>query len=439
MEALLCGLFPRPPGGDGMSIMEARRRLEIQDARIDRLREKLEDRGEQIVDMRHAVSDMMDDLENMRHGAGRLRALSNVEKATNAVLNLSDTFDSLDKNSNGNIDLAELRRGLSLLGMDSHSPQADAILKRYSLQPDSGTMDVKAFSALVRDVHLLLTFDRDGSGTLDAEELRPALKSLGLDTSDRQCEAILRAWDHDRSGKLDLLEFTELVKSLQTFSKFDRDGSGDIDIGELRPALRRLGLPSDSASARAILMWYDADESGRIELHEFATLARDISVFQSFDLDASGFLDAKELLPALTKLGLAASAEEVQQILAVWDDNADGTIDLIEFAALVRDLQIFHEFDRDSSGAISSSELRMALRKLGVNLDAREAAEMLDRYDADHSGQIELPEFRRLAEDLPSLVGRKASNFSSFKASSAGLRDGDSSTGTGGWNDPMAA
>ena len=126
--------------------------------------------------------------------------------------------------------------------MDSHSPQADAILKRYSLQPDSGTMDVKAFSALVRDVHLPLTFDRDGSGTLDAEELRPALKSLGLDTSDRQCEAILRAWDHDRSGKLDLLEFTELVKSLQTFSKFDRDGSGDIDIGE-QPSLAPLGLP----------------------------------------------------------------------------------------------------------------------------------------------------------------------------------------------------
>ena len=55
--------------------------------------------------------------------------------------------------------------------------------------------------------------------------------------------------------------------------------------------------------------------------------------------------------------------------------------------------------------AISSSELRMALRKLGVNLDAREAAEMLDRHDADHRGQIELSaEFWRLAEDLPSLT-----------------------------------
>ena len=45
MEALLCGLFPRPPGGDGMSIMEARRRLEIQDARIDRPHEKLRIEG----------------------------------------------------------------------------------------------------------------------------------------------------------------------------------------------------------------------------------------------------------------------------------------------------------------------------------------------------------------------------------------------------------
>ena len=70
--------------------------------------------------------------------------------------------------------------------------------------------------------------------------------------------------------------------------KFDRDGSGDIDIGELRPALRRLGLPSTQPARDT--MWYDADESGRIELHEFATLARDVSVF-SFDLDAS-VLDA---------------------------------------------------------------------------------------------------------------------------------------------------
>ena len=34
--------------------------------------------------------------------------------------------------------------------------------------------------------------------------------------------------DEDNSGKLDLMEFTDLVKSLQTFAKYDNDSSGDI-------------------------------------------------------------------------------------------------------------------------------------------------------------------------------------------------------------------
>ena len=85
------------------------------------------------------------------------------------------------------------------------------------------------------------------------------------------------------------------------------------DSAQLRPALRRLGLPADTETANAILRWYDADESGRIELHEFAVLARDVSVFTSYDKDRSGNLDATELRPALAKLGLAASESEVRR------------------------------------------------------------------------------------------------------------------------------
>ena len=85
----------------------------------------------------------------------------------------------------------------------------------------------------MRDIHTLLTYDRDGSGTLDAQELRPALKELGLETSEAAAEKIVRAWDADGSGKLDLLEFTDLVRSLKAFKKYDKDGSGDIDADEL--------------------------------------------------------------------------------------------------------------------------------------------------------------------------------------------------------------
>ena len=370
----------------------------------DALMSRLEQRGEFLHDLRHDLVDMSDQLEELRMTAGKVKAQQNVAKATTAVLHLADTFDTLDKNASGGIDAGELRRGLGHLGLDSHSPQAEAILKRYT---ENRWIDIKTFTTLVRDVHLLLTFDQDGSGTLDAKELKPALEKLGLSCSDHHCEAILRAWDSDKSGKLDLLEFTDLVRSLQTFCKYDKDGSGDIDVAELRPALRRMGLPSDTAAANSILRWYDADQSGRIELHEFAVLARDIAVFNQFDADANGALDPQELLAALDRLGLSANADEVARVLAAWDENGDGTIDLLEFAALVHDFQVFAQFDRDCSGAISAAELRQALRKLGVNLNALEAQQMLDRYDDDKSGQIELNEFRRLAEDLPSLIAQR--------------------------------
>jgi Ca2+-binding EF-hand superfamily protein len=134
------------------------------------------------------------------------------------------------------------------------------------------------------------------------------------------------------------------VRTLQTFKKYDKDNSGDISLEELRPALRRLGLAADTASANAILRWYDHDESGHIELYEFAVLARDVSVFSQFDKDRSGTLDASELKPALSKLGLATNEKEVRRIIKVWDDNGEGCINLLEFAEIVRDLQVFEQF-----------------------------------------------------------------------------------------------
>lgn len=160
-------------------------------------------KGDLYEDIRNSVDDMRDELHAIKEQAGRHKARDNVAKATRAVLHLADTFDMLDLNSSGAIDVAELRRGLHHLGMDSHSAQANAIIERYAHHQ---TIDIKTFTTLVRDIHLLLTFDRDGSGSLDTDELKPALEQLGLPCSDRHVAQIVRAWDADNSGRLDLLE-----------------------------------------------------------------------------------------------------------------------------------------------------------------------------------------------------------------------------------------
>jgi Ca2+-binding EF-hand superfamily protein len=384
--------------------------LKKQGQRLEDMSDKLE-YDEVFTDLKHGIADLQSELDDLRSKGGKLKAMENVRRATHAVLNLASTFNELDVDASGTISVAELRRGLHLVGLDSHSEQANAIVERYT---HDATIDIKVFTTLVRDIQLLLTFDQDGGGTLDAAELKPALAQLGLKCSDRNIEKIIRAWDADNSGKLDLLEFTDLVRSLRTFMKYDKDGSGDIDVEELRPALRRLGLPADTETANNIIKWYDADESGRIELHEFAVLARDVSVFAIYDRDRTGTLDAAELRSALAKLGLAASEKEVRRILDAWDDNEQGSINLLEFSEIIRDLQVFEMFDVDHSGYISPAELRAALSKLGVHLTHPETAKLMESYDDDQSGTIEFAEFRRLANDLPNLVGRERGSFYSM-------------------------
>ena len=60
----------------------------------------------------------------------------------------------------------------------------------------------------------------------------------------------------------------------------------------------------------------------------------------------------------------------------------------------------FRRFDADSSGGIDVLELRSALQELGLGVDTAEAQQVLDKYDADGSGRLELAEFGRLVAEL---------------------------------------
>ena len=61
---------------------------------------------------------------------------------------------------------------------------------------------------------------------------------------------------------------------------------------------------------------------------------------------------------------------------------------------------VFERFDANRSGRLDYSELRNCLHALGIDVTPPEAAQVLARYDADHSGLMELDEFARLARGL---------------------------------------
>ena len=144
----------------------------------------------------------------------------------------------------------------------------------------------------------------------------------------------------------------EAVRNI--FQRYDSDKSGDIDARELRTALQGMGLPTDGAQAAAVLAKYDRDHTGGLELEEFSRLVSELSRFQQ------------------SRAGAAPDAIG----------------------------NVFRQYDVDHSGAIEPTELRAALAGMGLDTSSAQAAQVLAKYDADGSGRLEEFEFRTLVNEL---------------------------------------
>uniref|UniRef100_A0A0E0IY56 EF-hand domain-containing protein n=1 Tax=Oryza nivara TaxID=4536 RepID=A0A0E0IY56_ORYNI len=87
--------------------------------------------------------------------------------------------------------------------------------------------------------------DRDGSGMIDDKELQSALSGYSQSFSLRTVHLLMYLFTNTNVRKIGPKEFTSVFYSLQNwrsiFERFDRDQSGKIDATELRDALLSLG------------------------------------------------------------------------------------------------------------------------------------------------------------------------------------------------------
>ena len=94
-------------------------------------------------------------------------------------------------------------------------------------------------------------------------------------------------------------EYNEIVDA---FNLFDKDGSNTIDVGELRDALKVLGIHMNLNEVKELMEKADKDGSGTIDLDEFLPLmaskfeARDqeseiATAFKAYDDDDNGRIE----------------------------------------------------------------------------------------------------------------------------------------------------
>ena len=163
----------------------------------------------------------------------------------------------------------------------------------------------------------------------------------------------------------------------EQFSRFDTDGSGDLDIRELAKLLSTVGLTLTEADVGRLLAQYDEDNSGTLSEDEFLVLAqRELALagelslyagaFKAVDMDGSGEIDVREFRALLDRLGYPCEPKEVETLCANFDADGNGKLSFDEFLEVVK------------TGLVDASELRAAFQDSEALADAEEAYELLN-------------------------------------------------------------
>merc|ERR1712166_543760 len=144
-------------------------------------------------------------------------------------------------------------------------------------------------------------------------------------------------------------ELTEEQKQeiREAFDLFDTDGSGCIDAKELKVAMRALGFEPKKDEIRKMIADIDKDGDGTIDFDEFMMMmtakmsekdSREeiCKAFRLFDDDTTGKISFKNLKRVAKELGENMTDEELQEMVDGADRDGDGEVNEEEFFRIMK-------------------------------------------------------------------------------------------------------
>uniref|UniRef100_A0A3P8SBE6 Calcium binding protein 1a n=1 Tax=Amphiprion percula TaxID=161767 RepID=A0A3P8SBE6_AMPPE len=133
--------------------------------------------------------------------------------------------------------------------------------------------------------------------------------------------------------------------------------------------------------------------------------------FKEFDKDKDGFISCKDLGNCMRTMGYMPTEMELIELSQQINMNLGGHVDFEDFVELmgpkllaetadmigIKELKdAFREFDTNGDGAISTSELRDAMRKLVCGAPLTSVEDILRDVDLNGDGLVDFEEFVRM-------------------------------------------
>ncbi|KAJ3572725.1 hypothetical protein NP233_g2889 [Leucocoprinus birnbaumii] len=138
---------------------------------------------------------------------------------------LKDSFKTFDIDGNGTLSPQEITYFLQNFGQAPTPAQVDEIMKRVDVDRN-GSIDFDEFvnlmaarsevtgSTLDEESDLreaFKMFDKDGNGTINAEELKLTMRNIGVYLTDEELDLMMKEADEDKNGVIDFQEFRRVI------------------------------------------------------------------------------------------------------------------------------------------------------------------------------------------------------------------------------------
>ncbi|NXW03853.1 CETN1 protein, partial [Fregetta grallaria] len=133
--------------------------------------------------------------------------------------------------------------------------------------------------------------------------------------------------------------------------------------------------------------------------------------FELFDRDGSGLIDVSDLKARNCKsaaaLGCELGREEMKRIVSEFSEEGSEKLAFKSFLQVMTQkmaepclkkeiLEAFKVFDCDGTGKISFENLKVVASEVGEDITDEELQEMIDEADVDGDGEVDKQEFLRI-------------------------------------------
>lgn len=132
---------------------------------------------------------------------------------------LREIFDMFDDDNSGTVSTSELANAMRNMGLNPTEKEVQELI-RDKVEGDELTFE--QFVKLTEDMdnpadeeeemrQAFSVFDKDGSGTITAEELRVVMMNLGEKMTEEEVDEMVREADLDGDGEINYQEFVKMM------------------------------------------------------------------------------------------------------------------------------------------------------------------------------------------------------------------------------------